>query len=193
MNQWSGWVFETQASERQKERNGNERRFMLLTYKRIGSVHTCLYVRALSSGDWDLFRARGKRRGFRATAAARNSQHARVHTIFPPKHSFLRKPDFSPLGVGWSREKWKKDKGGKIPYILWRTASGARRLAASGGALGFRETLNPKAPPLAARPVPWNGRGRRLMELIDGCYSEGDSRVNKVTPRVLGIPTISFQ
>jgi len=33
-----------------------------------------------------------------------------------------------------------------------------------------------KAPPLAARPVPWNGRGRRLMELTEGCYSGGDSQ-----------------
>ena len=33
-----------------------------------------------------------------------------------------------------------------------------------------------KAPPLAARPVPWNGRGRRLVELTDGCCSEGDSQ-----------------
>ena len=33
-----------------------------------------------------------------------------------------------------------------------------------------------KAPPLAARPVPWNGRGQRLVELNDGCYSGGDSQ-----------------
>jgi len=33
-----------------------------------------------------------------------------------------------------------------------------------------------KAPPLAARPVPWNGRGQRLVELTDGCCSEGDSQ-----------------
>jgi len=33
-----------------------------------------------------------------------------------------------------------------------------------------------KAPPLAVRPVPWNGRGRRLVELTDGCYSGGDSQ-----------------
>jgi len=30
--------------------------------------------------------------------------------------------------------------------------------------------------PLAARPVPWNGRGRRLVELIEGCYSGGNSQ-----------------
>jgi len=24
--------------------------------------------------------------------------------------------------------------------------------------------------------VPWNGRGRRLVELTDGCYSGGDSQ-----------------
>ena len=24
--------------------------------------------------------------------------------------------------------------------------------------------------------VPWNGRGRRLVELTEGCYNEGDSQ-----------------
>jgi len=35
-----------------------------------------------------------------------------------------------------------------------------------------------KAPPLVTRPVPWNWRGRRLVELTDsdGCYSGGDSQ-----------------
>jgi len=28
--------------------------------------------------------------------------------------------------------------------------------------------------PLAARLVPWNGQGRRLVELTDGCYIRGD-------------------
>jgi len=43
--------------------------------------------------------------------------------------------------------------------------------------------------------VPWNGRGRRLVELTDGCYSEGDSQglPGFIYLRVLGIPTISFQ
>ena len=43
--------------------------------------------------------------------------------------------------------------------------------------------------------VPWNGRGRRLVELTDGCYSEGDSQglPGFIHPRVLEIPTISFQ
>jgi len=43
--------------------------------------------------------------------------------------------------------------------------------------------------------VSWNGRGRRLVELTDGCYSEGDSQglPGFIHPRVLGIPTISFQ
>jgi len=31
------------------------------------------------TADWDIFRARGKRRGFRSGAAARHSQHARVY------------------------------------------------------------------------------------------------------------------
>ena len=33
-----------------------------------------------------------------------------------------------------------------------------------------------KAPPLAVRPVPWNGRRRKLVEVTDGCYSGGDSQ-----------------
>ena len=39
------------------------------------------------------------------------------------------------------------------------------------------------------------GRGRRLVELTDGCYSGGDSQglPGFIHPRVLGIPTISFQ
>jgi len=43
--------------------------------------------------------------------------------------------------------------------------------------------------------VPWNGRGRRLVELTDGCHSKGDSQElpGFIHPRVLGIPTISFQ
>jgi len=32
------------------------------------------------TGDWDIFRARGKRRGFSPGAAARHSQAARVYT-----------------------------------------------------------------------------------------------------------------
>ena len=38
-------------------------------------------------------------------------------------------------------------------------------------------------------------RGRRLVELTDGSYSEGDSQglPGFIHPRVLGIPTISFQ
>jgi len=44
--------------------------------------------------------------------------------------------------------------------------------------------------------VPWNGRGRRLVELTDGCYSGGDSQglPGFIHPRVrvLGIPTSVF-
>ena len=39
-----------------------------------------------------------------------------------------------------------------------------------------RNGFGPKAPPLAARLVPWNGRGQRLVEVTEGCYSEGDSQ-----------------
>jgi len=49
-----------------------------------------------------------------------------------------------------------------------------------------RGSARSKAPPLAARPVPWNGQGRRLVEVTEGVYSGGNShgfaRVNKVTP-----------
>ena len=42
--------------------------------------------------------------------------------------------------------------------------------------------------------VPWNRPGRRLVELTEGCYSEGDFQglPGFIHPRVLGIPTISF-
>jgi len=46
----------------------------------------------------------------------------------------------------------------------------------SGPAPVARSRSGSKASPLAARPVPWNGRGRRLVELTDGCYSGGDSQ-----------------
>jgi len=44
-------------------------------------------------------------------------------------------------------------------------------------------------------PGPLEWAGRRLVELTDGCYSEGDSQglPGFIHPRVLGIPTISFQ
>jgi len=43
--------------------------------------------------------------------------------------------------------------------------------------------------------INWNGRGGRLEELTDGCYSEGDSQElpGFIHPHVLGIPTIGFQ
>ena len=43
--------------------------------------------------------------------------------------------------------------------------------------------------------VLWNGRGRRLVQLTNGCYSEGDPQglPGFIHPRVLGIRTISFQ
>jgi len=43
--------------------------------------------------------------------------------------------------------------------------------------------------------VPWNGRGRRLVEMTEGCYSRGDSQglPGLSGPHILGIPTISFQ
>ena len=37
-----------------------------------------------------------------------------------------------------------------------------------------------------------NGRGRRLVELTEGCYREGNSQI-VFNPRILGIPVISFQ
>ena len=46
--------------------------------------------------------------------------------------------------------------------------------------------------------VPWNGRGRRLVELTEGCYSGGDSHWEvaalwiKVTPVSLGYPLSVF-
>jgi len=35
-------------------------------------------------------------------------------------------------------------------------------------------------------PVPWNGRGQSLVQLTEGCYSGGFTRMNKVTPVSLG-------
>jgi len=39
----------------------------------------------------------------------------------------------------------------------------------SGGLRVARGGFGAKAPPLAARPVPRNGRGRRLVKLTSGC------------------------
>jgi len=56
------------------------------------------------TGDWDIFRARGKRRGFSPGAAARHSQYARVYTEFLPTLSFFHftrhHPDITPADVG---------------------------------------------------------------------------------------------
>ena len=48
---------------------------------------------------------------------------------------------------------------------------------------------------LAPRRVPWNERGRRLVELTEGWNSEGDSQDLQIfkNPLILGIPTFSFQ
>jgi len=66
--------------------------------------------------------------------------------------------------------------------------SGVLRVARGGSRV--------KAPPLVARPVPWNGRGRGRVELTDGCYSGGDSQwlpgLNKVTPVSLGSTHYQF-
>ena len=61
----------------------------------------------------------------------------------------------------------------------------------SGSMRVTRGGFGAKAPSLAARPVPCNGRGRKLVELSKGCYNgpEGIPRVasvNKATPVSLG-------
>jgi len=48
-------------------------------YCRLGPVHTCLYVRVRETGDWDLFRPRGKQGGFSPGASARHSPSARAN------------------------------------------------------------------------------------------------------------------
>jgi len=89
---------------------------------------------SMSTGDWDLFRARGKWRGFSPGAAVRHSQSAKAHTDFRKNNFLFRKT-----------------------------------------ALACSEAKAP-GPALAARPVPWNGRGRRLVEETEGSDSGGDSR-----------------
>ena len=66
-------------------------------------------------------------------------------------------------------------------------SSGLLRVARGG--------FGAKAPPLAARLVPWNGRGGRLVELTVGCDSRENSQGLPMccNPRVIGMPTISFQ
>jgi len=65
------------------------------------------------------------------------------------------------------------DRLGPIHMCLYvracRLVTGTSSMFGHGG-------FGAKAPPLAARPVPWNGRGRRLVELTDGCYSGGNSQ-----------------
>jgi len=70
---------------------------------------------------------------------------------------------------------WQKKR--ECPY-----KSGVLRVARGGSGA--------KAPPLAARPVTWNGRGRGQVELTDGCYIRGDFEwlpgLNKVPPVSMG-------
>jgi len=49
----------------------------------------------------------------------------------------------------------------------------SERSSGSGPTPVARGGSGAKAPPLAARPVPWNGPGRRLVALTEGCYSGG--------------------
>jgi len=58
-------------------------------YDRLGAVHTCLYVRVREIGDGNLFRARGKQRGFipraqsrRVSLAVRQSQYGQCVCCF---------------------------------------------------------------------------------------------------------------
>ena len=52
---------------------------------------------------------------------------------------------------------------------------GGLEISTGSGLTPVERGSGEKAPPLAARPVPWNGWERRLVELTDGCYGEGDS------------------
>ena len=95
----------------------------------------------MSTGDWDLFRACGKWRGFSPGAAARPSQSARAHVDFRIKQFIFQKNRIEPL---------------QSPPELIRVFPNSTLLARGGS--------EAKAPALAARPVPWNGQGRRLVE-----------------------------
>jgi len=52
----------------------------------------------------------------------------------------------------------------------------AYQLVTGTSSMFARGSSSAKAPPLAARPVHWNGRGRRLVELTMSVTAEGIPR-----------------
>ena len=146
----------------------------------------------MSTADWEFFRARGKQRGFSLVAAAplessqslygwtfwgvKQGSYPSIHQTLEhsrktsEKYLFFAKIRIEPIRAKEEKEKEKIQKRNifppKIRYIT--LDSGWLRVVRGGSGA--------KAPPLAARPVPWNGQGRRLVELTKGCYSEGDSQ-----------------
>ena len=113
-------------------------------------IHTCLYVRAcrLVTGT--------SSQPPRAIRSQPESIRIAGKKKFPLHFQFEPLPSMARPGKIEKKSVFE----GNV-YGLWLTASGARRLR------GWT--------PLAARPVPWNGRGRSLVELTNGCYSGGDS------------------
>jgi len=92
-----------------------------------------------------------------------------------------------------------RKKSGKIKGIqgLLNPWSSSPTLRARGGSgdkcysEGYSQGLGIPFASVEGRPVPWNGRGRRLTELTEGCYSEGYSQgllgfTKAVTPASLG-------
>jgi len=74
------------------------------------------------------------------------------------------------------QSKFCKNSGNREFFGEERCCLGKSVLALAGCECRLADA-GAKDPPLAAaRLVPWNGRGRRLVELNDGCYSGGDSQ-----------------
>jgi len=73
--------------------------------------------------------------------------------------------DFAKKRVGDVR--FQIESGKQEKKVDWRSVGAMVRPSGSWGS---------KAPPLVARRVPWNGRGRRLVELTNGCDSGGNSQ-----------------
>jgi len=71
---------------------------------------------------------------------------------------FLKKIWHTPQIKTWYTKNWW------IKFIIFKKNMLMNSGVLQSGARRLRE-----APPLAARPVPWNGRGRRLVELTNGC------------------------
>ena len=149
---------------------------------RLGPVHTFLYVRVGETGDWDLFRFRSLSRKAPSffsdfflqfvrnrTIQKRMNEHTETYTVLQnPSRKLCPISDFAKKTCGRRPISDKIGKTERKSGLEIGRGSGPTPVAHGGSGA--------KAPQLATRPVPWNLRGRKPVELTDVCCSGWDSQ-----------------